>query len=82
MILTLLKRGEFAYNRGAMNGYPYGATKRLERYEQGVLSTLYICFRLIDNKENPDFYKYYFESGLLNRELNMITSVGEEHMAC
>ena len=28
----LLKKGEFAYNRSSMKGYPYGAIKRLDRY--------------------------------------------------
>lgn len=44
----LLKKGEFAYNKSYSNGYPFGSVKRLERYEQGILSTLYITFS-IDN---------------------------------
>lgn len=40
----LLKRGEFAYNKSYSNGYPFGSVKRLDRYEQGILSTLYIVF--------------------------------------
>ncbi|MGD1370324.1 restriction endonuclease subunit S, partial [Enterococcus faecium] len=41
----LLKKGEFAYNKSYSNGYPWGAVKRLDKYDMGVLSTLYICFR-------------------------------------
>src|SRR5699024_7640954 len=41
-----LENGDFAYNKSYSNGYPLGAIKRLERYEAGVVSTLYICFRL------------------------------------
>lgn len=40
----LIKNGEFAYNRSTSNDAPWGAIKRLDRYENGVLSTLYIVF--------------------------------------
>lgn len=40
----LLKNGEFAYNKSYSKDYPWGAIKRLDKYEQGCLSTLYICF--------------------------------------
>ena len=42
----LIKRGEFAYNKSYSNGYPYGSVKRLEKYDMGALSTLYIVFSL------------------------------------
>ena len=41
----LLKKGEFAYNKSYSAGYPMGASKMLEKYDEGVISTLYICFR-------------------------------------
>jgi type I restriction enzyme S subunit len=73
----LLKRGEFAYNRSAMNGYPFGAIKRLDRYEQGVLSTLYVCFGLSgDGTCDSDFMEHYFEARLLDRQLGEVTQVG------
>jgi len=73
----LLKRGEFAYNRSAMNGYPFGAIKRLDRYEQGVLSTLYICFGLADERLcDSNFMAHYFEARLLDRQLCEVTQVG------
>lgn len=72
----LLKRGEFAYNRSAMKGYPYGATKRLDQYESGVLSTLNICFALTNDSCTSDFLLHLFESGLLNQQLGRIARVG------
>ena len=33
----LLKKGEFAYNKSYSNGYPFGAVKKLEKYEQDGL---------------------------------------------
>lgn len=72
----LLRRGEYAYNRSLMNGYPFGAIKRLDNYENGSLSTLYLCFALKDKAAKSDFYKHLFEAGLLNRQLRMITQMG------
>ena len=43
---TLLKQGEFSYNKSYSTGYPYGAIKRLDAYEEGIVSTLYLCFAL------------------------------------
>ena len=42
----VIKKGEFAYNRSTSDFSPFGAVKRLDGYEAGVLSTLYIVFRL------------------------------------
>jgi len=72
----LLKKGEFAYNRSAMNGYPYGATKRLDEHEEGVLSTLYLCFEISDARLDSDYLKHVLESGVLNRQLRPIVRVG------
>mgnify|MGYP000963939287 CR=1 FL=1 len=56
----LLRKGEFAYNKSYSEGYPLGAVKRLERYENGVLSTLYICFKLLD--VNSNFLISYYDT--------------------
>jgi type I restriction enzyme S subunit len=72
----LLRRGEFAYNRSSMNGYPYGAIKRLDAYDEGVLSTLYLCFKISSENCHSDFYKHLFEAGVLNIQLRKIVQVG------
>ena len=72
----LMKNGEFAYNRSAMKGYPYGATKRLDQHEIGSLSTLYLCFGISDSKLDSDYLKHVFDSGILNRQLRPIVRVG------
>lgn len=73
----LLKKGDFAYNRSSAKGYPYGAIKRLDKYNQGVLSTLYICFSLKTGAPcESDFLLYLFESGSLNRELRTVCQEG------
>ncbi|PPK88358.1 type I restriction enzyme S subunit [Neolewinella xylanilytica] len=72
----LLKRGEFAYNKSYSKGYPYGAIKRLNEYDQGVLSTLYICFKIADDQVLPEFMEQYFEAGGLNHEISKIAQEG------
>lgn len=73
----LLRRGQFAYNKSYSNGYPMGAIKRLNRYDDGVVTSLYICFD-IQNKSKvcPAFMEQYFESGLLNRGLTRVAAEG------
>lgn len=73
----LLKQGEFAYNRSTAKGYPYGAIKRLDRYETGVVSTLYLCFRLKSNVQvSSNYLVHYFEGGYLNSGLRAVAKEG------
>lgn len=71
----LLEKGDFAYNKSYSKGYPMGAIKRLNYYDHGIVSTLYICFRA-KNSEFEAFYECYFDSGLQNRWLAKITQEG------
>ena len=59
----LVLNGEFAYNKSTSDGYPFGAVKRLDLYEKGVLSTLYIVFKVKDQQEtNSDFLTVFFDT--------------------
>jgi type I restriction enzyme S subunit len=71
----LIEKNDFAYNKSYSNGYPMGAIKRLNRYDSGVVSTLYICFRF-NKKASLDFIEQYFESGLQNREIEKVAQEG------
>ena len=71
----LLKNGEFAYNKSYSKGYNFGSIKRLDLYDEGALSTLYICFALNKN-ENSDFYQKYFDSLSWYPELQKICAEG------
>ncbi|HDG9306284.1 restriction endonuclease subunit S [Staphylococcus aureus] len=72
---TLIKNGEFAYNKSYSNGYPLGAIKRLTRYDSGVLSSLYICFS-IKSEISKDFMEAYFDSTHWYREVSGIAVKG------
>lgn len=72
----LLKKGEYAYNKSYSSGYPFGALKRLERYDSGVVSPLYICFAATSENKCPDFYSQYFEAGKMNSEIQAFAQEG------
>lgn len=71
----LLHKGEFAYNKSYSTGYPMGAIKRLDRYEKGVVSTLYICFALKPSIDS-NFFQHYVDSGTLVQELSSVAQEG------
>ena len=71
----LLKNGEFAYNKSYSTGYPYGAIKQLTKYNEGIVSPLYICFSP-KSETNTAFYTQYFEGGHYNREIYRIAQEG------
>ena len=58
----LIKNGEFAYNKSYSDGYPYGVVKRLDYYDKGVLSTLYIIFSIDKKSINSNYLLYYFNT--------------------
>ena len=70
----LIKKGEFAYNKSYSTGYPLGAIKRLDKYENGVLSTLYILFKAVD--VDSDYLAHYYESDKWHREVSLCAAEG------
>jgi type I restriction enzyme S subunit len=73
----LVEKGEFCYNKSYSNGYPWGATKRLNDFDKAVVTTLYICFGIKNNlKSSGDFLEQYFEANLLDRGLTQIAHEG------
>jgi type I restriction enzyme S subunit len=73
----LVERGEFCYNKSYSNGYPWGATKRLNDFDKAVVTTLYICFGIKDKKKtNPEFFEQYFGANHLDKGLTKIAHEG------
>ena len=70
----LLKKGEFAYNKSYSVGFPFGSIKRLDKYNQGALSSLYICFQV--NNMNSDFTVKYFESPKWHKQISLCVAEG------
>lgn len=73
----LVKNGEFAYNKSTSTDAPWGAVKRLDRYDMGVLSTLYIVFSILDkNKTDSDYLVTYYDTNLWYKGIQAIAAEG------
>lgn len=70
----LLKNGEFAYNKSYSKDYPWGTIKRLDLYDRGVLSTLYILFKPV--LINSDFLVAYYETDYWHKEVAIRSAEG------
>jgi len=71
-----MKRGDFAYNRSYSNGYPYGVVKRLNAYDVGTVTTLYLVFTPRNRTFDPLYMEHVFDSGILNKGLRTIVQEG------
>jgi len=72
----LVEKGEFAYNKSYSRGYPWGAIKRLDQYDAGVLSPLYIGFRLKHDRIDSDYLQQYFEGSQWHKKISLIAMEG------
>ena len=70
----LVNNGEFAYNKSYSNGYPWGAIKRLDKYDMGVLSTLYIIFR--PTNVSSQFLVAYYDTTRWYKEVSKNAAEG------
>ena len=73
----LIKKGEFAYNKSTSVDAPFGAINRLDKYKNGVLSTLYILFKIIDDTStSSDYLVTYYATDLWHRGIQSIAAEG------
>ena len=73
----LIENGEFAYNKSTSTDAPWGAIKRLDCYENGVLSTLYIVFGIKENNlVDSDFLVSYYSTNLWHKGIHEIAAEG------
>lgn len=72
----LLKKGEFAYNKSYSNGFDYGSIKRLNAYEQGCLSTLYICFGITSDEVESNYLECFFDTLKWYEDVSVICTEG------
>ena len=72
----LLKKGEFAYNKSYSKGFDYGSIKRLNAYEQGCLSTLYICFSIETDEVDSDYLECFFDTLSWYHDVSAICAEG------
>ncbi len=73
---TVLKKGDFSYNKGNSNTYPQGCIYRQDNYEYAAVPNVFNSFRFISPDCDTTYYKYLFESGYLNRQLSQMINSG------
>ena len=64
---TILRRGDFAYNKGNSKRYPQGCTYMLKEREDAVVPNVFECFRIICGQ--PEYYEQLFIHGFMNKQL-------------
>ncbi|MDO6435638.1 restriction endonuclease subunit S [Flavitalea sp. BT771] len=72
---TLLKKGDFAYNKGNSKLYEMGCVYLLDGVDSAIVPFVYICFRPTNLVESS-FYKYWFAAHGLDRQLKRIITSG------
>lgn len=73
----LIEEGDFAYNKSRSQGYPYGVIRSLKSCKEGVVSPIYLCFRLKDYaKHNNDYFEYLFDSDVMSSEIGKVAQEG------
>jgi len=70
-----LRRNDFVYNDRTTKASTFGTIKRLSKYEGGIVSPIYKCFRFHIG-ENPVFWEWYFESGNHDSALRGLVNEG------
>ncbi len=71
---TLLRKGEFAYNKGNSLTYPQGCVFALSQ-GSALVPNVYFSFAL-DDCLNARFYEHLFAAGYLNRQLARVINSG------
>ena len=64
---TVLRRGDFAYNKGNSKRYPQGCTYMLRERDEAAVPNVFECFRIIQG--HPEYYEQLFINGFMNKQL-------------
>ena len=71
----LLKKGEFAYNKGNSKTYEFGCIFDLDSYNSGLVPHVYVCFKLHQGLSHR-YFKYLFEADYLKPQLGALVNTG------
>lgn len=73
---VLLKRGEFAYNKGNSTRYPQGCACRLREYDAGLVPDVFYSFRTKPRSVVAEFVEQFFMAGLHGVQLRGWVNTG------
>lgn len=71
----LLKKGEFAYNKGNSKTFQFGCIFDLETFNSGLVPHVYVCFKLNKGLSHK-YFKYLFEADYLKPQLGRLVNTG------
>lgn len=71
----LLKRGEFAYNKGNSKTFEFGCIFDLDSFDAGLVPHVYVCFKLKPGLSHR-YFKYLFEADYLKPQLGQLVNTG------
>ena len=72
----VLKKGEFAYNKGNSIKYPQGCVYKLKEFDVVACPNVFVCFRIIDENVCPDFLSAYFANNYHGIQLQQFITSG------
>ncbi|MFZ5655811.1 MAG: restriction endonuclease subunit S [Pseudomonadota bacterium] len=72
---TLLRAGEFAYNKGNSKRYEFGCVFQLQDYEAALVPSVYVSFRLHD-EVCPGYMRHLFAADYLRPQLRALVKTG------
>lgn len=72
---VLLRRGEFAYNKGNSKTFEFGCVFDLNEFSTGLVPHVYVCFRLKEGLSHS-FYKALFAADYLRPQLGRLVNTG------
>ncbi|MGL5749836.1 MAG: restriction endonuclease subunit S [Paraclostridium sp.] len=75
----VIEPGDFVYNPRKSIESPYGPINRYELQDAGVVSPLYLCFRINNEEINGKFLAYYFKSSTWHRFIYQNSDQGVRH---
>lgn len=72
----VLKKGEFAYNKGNSIKYPQGCVYKLKEFDVVACPNVFVCFRIIDENVCPDYLSAYFANNSHGIQLQQFITSG------
>jgi type I restriction enzyme S subunit len=72
---TLLRQGEFAYNKGNSLRFQFGCIFQLQKYTEALVPHVYVCFKLREGV-HAVYLDHVFQTDYLKQQLGAIVNSG------
>jgi len=75
----VITEDDFVYNPRISSAAPYGPVSMYELDDKGIVSPLYLCFRINNETVLSEFMKYYFQTHLWHKHIYVNGDQGARH---